>query len=67
MNGNTNGNDIQSSKNVYTKTSISYGITDNSSKRRGKLCRQRHNTQHERINQQHSTILQTRILSGNHL
>ncbi|EJW75351.1 hypothetical protein WUBG_13740, partial [Wuchereria bancrofti] len=69
MNESGNNSEIQSGKNIYTNatntTSLLSGITESgiSNKRRGKQFRQRHDTQHERKNQQHSTILQTRILS----
>ncbi|KAK6104769.1 hypothetical protein QQG55_17580 [Brugia pahangi] len=69
MSESDSNSEMQSGKNIYTNAtnipSLLSGITDSgviSNKRRGKQFRQRRDTQHER--KAHSTILQTRILSG---
>lgn len=66
----SNSCDNQSGKKIYTNVSnITPILSDtgsSSSKRHGRQFRQRHDTttQRQRHNQQHSTMLQTRILSG---
>ncbi|VDK61693.1 unnamed protein product [Onchocerca ochengi] len=67
-NKSNNNSDIPSGRNIYTNASSlalsgTISVAD-SSKRRGKQFRQRHDTQHDRNDQQHSAmLLQTRILS----